>query len=74
MVGSFVKVETEKETVVGIVGSTQKEPPYGAYLEFGTSTIAPRPWLRPAMTKNDEFIRKNINDTVNKVLKGVENG
>lgn len=69
------EVSSEKEIVTGRVGSIQKEVPYGAYLEHvehGNSRMAPRPWLRPAMTKNEEFIKKNINETVSKVLKGVE--
>lgn len=69
------EVSSEKEIVTGRVGSIQKEVPYGAYLEGlerGNSKTAPRPWLRPAMTKNEEFIKKNINETVSKVLKGVE--
>lgn len=66
------EVSSEKEIVTGRVGSTQKEPPYGAYLEFGTSVIAPRPWLRPAMRKNENFIKKNVSSTVKKILEGVE--
>ena len=66
------EVSSEKEIVTGRVGSTQKEPPYGAYLEFGTSVIAPRPWLRPAMRNNENFIKKNVSSTVKKVLEGVE--
>lgn len=52
--------------IYGVVGSTQKDPPYGAYLEYGTDDgkIAPRPWLRPAMQKNNEFIRKTITEAV----------
>ena len=41
--------ENEK---AGYVGSTIKNPPYGAYLEFGTSRMKPRPWLRPALEKS----------------------
>ena len=63
--------------VYGIVGSTQKDPPYGTYLEYGTTKggwggkgIAPRPWLRPAMIKNEDFIRKSLADAVKKTLVG----
>lgn len=66
------EVNSEKEIVTGRVGSTQKEPPYGAYLEFGTSVIAPRPWLKPAMRNNENFIKKNVSSTVKKILEGVE--
>lgn len=63
--------EKSKE-VYGIVGSTQKDPPYGTYLEYGTSDgkIAPRPWLRPAMRKNNDFIRKTIAEAVAKSFSG----
>lgn len=59
--------------VYGIVGSTQKDPDYGVYLEYGTSDgrIAPRPWLRPAMKKNNEFIRKAVSGAVKITFKGV---
>lgn len=69
------EVSSEKEIVTGRVGSTQKEPPYGAYLEqveHGNSRMAPRPWLRPAMRNNENFIKKNVSSTVKKVLEGVE--
>ena len=69
------EVSSEKEIVTGRVGSTQKEPPYGAYLEqveHGNSRMAPRPWLRPAMRNNENFIKKNVSFTVKKILEGVE--
>lgn len=33
----------------GRVGSTITNPPYGSYLENGTTKMAPRPWLLPAV-------------------------
>lgn len=65
------EVSSEKDIVTGKVGSTQKEPPYGAYLEqveHGNSRMAPRPWLRPAMRNNENFIKKNVSSTVKKIL------
>jgi len=58
--------------VYGIVGTTQKNPDYGLYLEYGTSDgrIAPRPWLRPAMRKNNDFIRTTIAKAVKDTLTG----
>ena len=35
-----------------------KDPPYGAYLEFGTSRMKPRPWLKPATEKSMEKIKE----------------
>lgn len=44
------KVDEAEKT--GYVGSTIKNPPYGVYLEYGTSRMKPRPWLRPALEKS----------------------
>lgn len=52
----------------GEVGSTLKNPPYGAYLEYGTSRMKPRPWLKPATDKNRGEIQKLL---VNAMIKGV---
>jgi len=71
------EVYAEPGSPYGVVGTTQKDPPYGQYLEYGTSKggwggkgIAPRPWLRPAMEKNNEWIRKSIAKAVARGLKG----
>jgi HK97 gp10 family phage protein len=64
------EVRSENKEVYGIVGTTQKDPPYGEYLEYGTKKMKPRPWLRPAMKNNEEWIRKNISNTVIKALRG----
>lgn len=61
------QLEGNAPLFVGRVGSTLNNPPYGAYLETGTSrNVAPRPWLRPAMQKNSQFIRDKIIDAVYK--------
>lgn len=43
-----IQFEFENGGLVGIVGTSLK---YGAWLEFGTQHIKPRPWLRPAVRK-----------------------
>ena len=53
-----------------IIGTTQKDPPYGEYLEYGTKKMKPRPWLRPAMKNNEEWIRKTIVNAVIRALRG----
>jgi HK97 gp10 family phage protein len=53
-----------------IIGTTQKDPPYGEYLEYGTKKMKPRPWLRPAMKNNEELIRKTIANAVIRALRG----
>ena len=58
------------QEVYGIVGSTQKDADYAVYTEYGTSKMAPRPWLRPAMRKNSEFIKRTISKAVKNTLTG----
>lgn len=62
------EVHEEGKEVYGLVGSTQKDPPYGAYLEYGTSKVEPRPWLRPAMRENEWFVRNAIAKAVRESL------
>lgn len=66
------EVHNDDGKVYGIVGSTQKKPDYGLYLEYGTSDgrIAPRPWLRPAMRNDNEFIHRTIAIAVKNTLTG----
>lgn len=64
------EVHKEGKEVYGIVGSTQKDPNYAVYTEYGTKNMAPRPWLRPAMRDNNEFIRSNIAKAVKGTLAG----
>ena len=66
------EVNNTSGNVYGIVGTTQKDPDYGLHLEYGTSDgrIAPRPWLRPAMRKNNDFIRSTIAKAVKDTLTG----
>lgn len=63
------EVHGEGKEVYGIVGSSQMDENYAVYTEYGTSKMQPRPWLRPAMNKNNEWIRKSIAKTVSDSLK-----
>ena len=67
------EVHNENKEVYGIVGSTQKEENYAVWMEYGTSDgrIAPRPWLRPAMIKNEDWIRRSTAKAVADGMKGV---
>ncbi len=47
----------DKSVDVGIMGDKAK---YGKYLEFGTSNMAARPWLRPAFENSKETIKDKI--------------
>lgn len=65
------EVHGEGSEIYGVVGSTQKDPDYAVFTEYGTNKMAPRPWLRPAMQKNNEWIRKSMANAVANTLKGV---
>lgn len=39
---------------------------YGKFLEFGTSKMAARPWLNPALESNRKKIKKLFRDTIRK--------
>jgi len=57
-------VEQDGARVVGRVGSTIVNPPIGAFLEYGTSKMAARPWLQPAIRKNSAKIKEMIGKAV----------
>lgn len=48
----------DEKNLVGYVGSVINDPPYGVYLEYGTSRMKPRPWLKPATEKSLETIKR----------------
>ena len=58
----------EKE-MYGEVGNTLADSPYGAYLEFGTSRMKPRPWLKPATEKNKTRILQFMSQAVEEGIK-----
>ena len=41
---------------------------YAVHLEFGTSTILPRPYMQPALEQNRKEIFKNVERELNKVI------
>ena len=58
----------DEKNKVGKVGSVLNNPPYGAYLEleFGTSKMQPRPWLKPALDNTEEDIKEIIRGVLKK--------
>ena len=52
--------------VVGVVGSTLRNPDYPKFLEFGTSKMKPRPWLSTAIEKSQNFMVQAFQ----KIMKG----
>ena len=65
------EIHNEGKEVYGIVGSSQLDENYAVYTEYGTTKMAPRPWLRPAMEKNNQWIRKSIANAVARTFQGV---
>lgn len=52
------EVREENGEVVGVVGSTLRNPDYPKFLEFGTSKMKPRPWLSTAIEKSQNFMEQ----------------
>lgn len=70
------EVHGKGKEVYGVVGSSQLDENYAVYTEYGTTKggwggkgMAPRPWLRPAMIKNNDWIRKSIAAAVANIFK-----
>lgn len=63
-------VTEEESRITGRVGSTPMKHPYDFYLEFGTSRMAERPWLRPAMERNKEVIMEKLREAVGEIING----
>lgn len=55
-------VDQEESGAVGRVGSVITDPPYGQFLEYGTSKMASRPWLRPAIEKCKPKIKELLSE------------
>lgn len=62
----FVDTKTERGKTIVTVGTNVK---YGKMLEFGTTNIAARPWMRPAVEKNRNALRRNLVKAANAGLK-----
>jgi HK97 gp10 family phage protein len=41
--------------------------PYAMAMEFGTSSISPRPFMRPAWNENKEFIQNKFKEKIDKL-------
>lgn len=54
---------------LGVLVGTNVE--YGLYLEFGTSKMAARPWLRPAYERNKAGATNAIRQAMNQLLLSV---
>jgi HK97 gp10 family phage protein len=59
-----VRVNASKKSV-----SVTSEAPYSAFLEFGTSKIAARPFMRPALERNRNRIVLGVVNAVNRSIR-----
>jgi HK97 gp10 family phage protein len=62
-----IKFDFKNRGLTGRVGTNLR---YGAYLEFGTSNMAARPWLAPAIRETS----KSVAEIFRKALKDATNG
>lgn len=51
------------------VAVSSKAPPYAAHLEYGTSRMAPRPYMRPATERNRDDVTRMVGEAVSIVIK-----
>lgn len=61
-----IKFDIEDNGLKGFVGTNLK---YGAYLEFGTQDMDPRPWLSTALKMAEKLITELFKAAVKKAVK-----
>lgn len=67
---SNIEIEFSERNLVAEVGVLEyAKVDYAAYLEFGTSKMAARPFLEPALKKHQKEISDTIKQEVKRVLK-----
>lgn len=64
-----ITYRVDESKLEGEVGSIITNPPYGAYLELGTSRMKPRKWLQPAIDRNLDKIKDMFGDAVKVAIK-----
>lgn len=67
--GTLVNSITTEYDESKLVGRVVAKAPYAPYLEFGTQTMEPRPFLRPALANTRKSVEAAIKDEISKVLK-----
>lgn len=63
-----IKFDFKDKGLVGRVGTNLR---YGAYLEFGTGKMAPRPWLSAAVRETSKQVGDIFKKAIRDVIKGV---
>jgi HK97 gp10 family phage protein len=54
----------------GITGNVFSTAPYGRFVENGTATQAPQPWLGPAVSEHQDAFERNIDKIISGALDG----
>lgn len=67
LVGSIRMDFTRIEELTGVVNARAG---YAAHLEYGTSRMAPRPFMRPALANKKEAVESEIRGAITAALKG----
>ena len=64
-----ITYQVDENKLEGEVGSVITNPPYGAYLELGTSRMPkPRKWLQPAIDRNIGQLKQMVGNTIKVVI------
>lgn len=63
-----ITYQVNEDKLEGEVGSVITNPPYGAYLELGTSRMKPRKWLQPAIDRNIGQLKQMVGNTIKVVI------
>lgn len=61
-------VRREKDKKYVLVGSFEKEAFYGVFVEYGTSKMAARPFLQPALERNKNEVTAIIAEKLKEAL------
>ena len=69
LLNSITTVQKTQEGVIEVkAGGGKSQVKYAAMLEFGTSKMAERPFMRPALLKNKKNVQDKVNNRVKKAL------
>lgn len=60
--------QIESELVEPLKAQVSSNAPYSAFLEFGTSRMEPRPFMRPALAKERQGAIDLVTATVNRIV------
>jgi len=62
-------IETEIKAQMPPTVSITSKAPYAGFLEYGTSRMAPRPYMRPSTERNRDDVARLVGEAVSIVVK-----